>query len=237
MTFWSGETIKDRVQEFRMIVPFDEKQIDCAAYTLKMGKEAFITPDSKVNRFRKRRKLLLKPKQDFYIPPGQFAFLLTNEYISLPRHVLAFISLKSTLKWKGLINVSGFHVDPGFEGNLVYSVYNAGPQPIHLEEGMDLFLIWFSNLDIANSDYNRLKKTPQTNIKPGLIQEIPGEIYTTQNLSRRIDELDRKIFHWTAGVAIVVVAIGIVSVFLQNWLSILQFNPSSPLIKFLSKGG
>jgi dCTP deaminase len=47
----------------------------------------------------------------------------------------------------GLINVSGFHVDPGFYGKLIYAVYNAGPSEIHLSRGTEMFLIWFADLD------------------------------------------------------------------------------------------
>jgi dCTP deaminase len=72
---------------------------------------------------------------------------LTEEVVRIPPDVLGFISLRTTWKFRGLINVSGFHVDPGFHGNLIYAVYNAGPAPVHLARGMDLFLIWFAELD------------------------------------------------------------------------------------------
>ena len=59
--------------------------------------------------------------------PGQFAFLLTDEIVEVPDSAMALISIKAKIKWRGLINVSGFHVDPGFKGRLIFSVYNAGP--------------------------------------------------------------------------------------------------------------
>jgi dUTPase len=74
----------------------------------------------------------------FTIPPGQFAFLLTEEVVSVPADALAFISVRARTKFRGLVNVSGFHVDPGYRGQLTFSVFNAGPAPIHLKRSANL---------------------------------------------------------------------------------------------------
>jgi dCTP deaminase len=179
-----------------MIEPFDPTQIDCAAYTLRMGREVYITPDYQVSRLSGHTKQTLTERQHFIIPPGQFAFLLTEEKILVPQHVLGFISLRATIKFRGLINVSGFHVDPGFHGHLIYAVYNAGPSYIHIERGESLFLIWFADLDRTDSRYTRDRqdRPPITNISPALIGNVPGEILTLQSLSRKLDDLERTWF-------------------------------------------
>lgn len=56
------------------------------------------------------------------------------------------------------MNVSGFHVDPGFHDHLLFSVYNAGPSVISLDYGEPYFPIWFAQLDEELSDdeaYNK----------------------------------------------------------------------------------
>ena len=83
----------------------------------------------------------------FTIPPGQFAFLLTEEVVSVPADALAFISIRAKTKFRGLVDVSGFHVDPGYCGQLTFAVFNAGPVPIHLKRGQPIFLIWYASLD------------------------------------------------------------------------------------------
>src|SRR5262249_8169336 len=125
-----------------------------------------------------------------------FGFLLTEEVVSIPQHVVGFISLKATIKFRGLINVSGFHVDPGFRGHLVYAVYNAGPSPIHLARGMNLFLIWFADLDRTDSSHVRRSYLLIENehISSPLIANIPGEILSLQSLSKRIQGLERELF-------------------------------------------
>ena len=63
----------------------------------------------------------------------------TREEVRIPSNVLAFISIKASVKFDGLVNISGFHVDPGFHGRLKFSVYNAGSQPIFLQIGQPAF--------------------------------------------------------------------------------------------------
>lgn len=102
MTFWSGETIRTQTQKLKIIEPFAESQIDCAAYTLRMGAEYFVTPEHDAANLSSHTKIRLDPigingfGGSFQIPPGQFAFLLTEEYLRIPQNVIAFISLSLT---------------------------------------------------------------------------------------------------------------------------------------------
>lgn len=161
MAFWSGNKLTAAIPAKKIVEPFYPKQVDCSAYTLTLGGEYFITPDHSVSVWENTTKVLSESKRfdqtvpaakrvmggPLNIPAGQFAFLMTEEALNIPSNVMGFISLKSSAKWRGLINVSGFHVDPGFKGKLIYSVYNAGPSPIQLKRGQDLFLLWLADLD------------------------------------------------------------------------------------------
>src|SRR5262245_26127654 len=139
MSFWSGEKLVEELP--RLIDPYDEKQIDCAAYTLRIGDEVYISPSDSAEASSSTRKKL-DDSESFVIPPGQFAFLLTHERVRVPNTAVGFISMKARIKFRGLVNVSGFHVDPGYDGRLVFSVFNAGPSPVHLAQGDNCFLIW-----------------------------------------------------------------------------------------------
>ena len=77
MSFWSGETLAKRLGG--LINPFDSKNIDCAAYTLALGPEAYVTSDRRLDGNPTAGvKIELEPGSQFRIPPGQFAFLLTD---------------------------------------------------------------------------------------------------------------------------------------------------------------
>src|SRR5207253_11082637 len=100
-----------------------------------------------------KRKLQLGEQGHVVIPPGQFALLITEERVRIPPEAIGFISIKSKFKLWGLINVSGFHVDPGFDGKLIFSVYNAGVQDIVISRRTRVFLLWLSSWDEPGDVY------------------------------------------------------------------------------------
>jgi len=153
---------------------YNEARVEEAAYALSLGNEAYRTD----NKDRKI-EILDEKSRNIEINPGQFTLLMTDEYICVPKDKLAFISIKAKQKLKGLINVSGFHVDPGFEGKLLFSVYNAGPSTITLQTKEPYFLIWFAKLESeadGNDAYNGTKNhhQGQKNIKPDYIDALKG---------------------------------------------------------------
>lgn len=185
--FWSGETLAARLPT--LITPFDKDRVDCSAYTLCMGREVYVSPSDQTEDPESVTIRQLNDHQGFTIPPGQFGFLLTEEIVEIPDDALGFISIKAKIKWRGLINVSGFHVDPGFKGRLIFSVYNAGPVPVHLRQGQPMFLLWLSNLDRKTK---RGRKTAvQLTFPPDLIPGISGELQSLAGINKKIKDVDK----------------------------------------------
>jgi dCTP deaminase len=189
MGFWSGETLKDRLPT--LVTPFDPERVDCSAYTLSMGREFYVSPNDETQDPQSVTIRQLGNGEGFTIPPGQFAFLLSEEKVQIPNTALAFISIKAKIKWRGLINVSGFHVDPGFRGRLIFSVYNAGPVPVHLRQGQPMFLIWFANLDQPTA-LTRNHPVQET-FPPDLISGISGELQSFAGINKKIKDLDKSL--------------------------------------------
>jgi dCTP deaminase len=207
LTFWSGDKI---AHEFaapaKIVEPYHESKIDCSAYTLTLGEQYFITPDHDVKARDSVRKTLAEPVKSNHtaspiftgggpvsVPAGQFAFLQTEECIEMPDSVMGFISMKAGYKFKGLVNVSGFHVDPGFRGKLVFAVYNAGPSTVTLHRGDRLFLLWLADLDDKATDkHSRKAKPPMLEISNEIINAVNHPIHSLQNLSKKIDEIERE---------------------------------------------
>jgi dCTP deaminase len=188
VAFWSGETLLQTLPV--LIDPFDKKQVDCAAYTLRMGAEVYVSPSESEQAPDKITIQKLTFGQAFPIPAGQFAFLLTEETIKVPLGKIAFISMKTGIKLRGLVNVSGFHVDPGYSGNLIFAVFNAGPKTIHLRRGEDCFLIWYADLDNPNS--KMAKAAPGFNSIPtDVVTKISGEIMSFDGLNAKIKDLQK----------------------------------------------
>lgn len=189
MAFWSSQLLEKRLSD--LVYPPRPAAIDCNAITLHVGREYYVTPSLEVKTPGSHTKSILKESEPFAIPPGQFAFLLTEESVNVPTDAMAFISMKARTKFRGLINVSGFHVDPGWHGPLVFAVFNAGPSTVHLQQGMPLFLVWFADLDAASE---LVKTAPgPTLILPDLINNITGELDSFASLDRRMREEDEKL--------------------------------------------
>jgi dCTP deaminase len=200
MAFWSGATLEARLPG--LITAYDLSSVDCNAYTLHMGRQYYLSVDGQSSA----RIETLKEGGSLSIPPGQFAFLLTEEVIEVPSSAIAFISMKTDMKFRGLVNVSGFHVDPGFKGPLKFAVFNAGPSSIVIKQGDECFLIWYANLD--NPDDALHAKTPSDNekYKRGItgrdVRGISGAVMSLSVLAEKVEALDRtqnwmKLALWT----------------------------------------
>src|SRR5947208_14665852 len=108
MAFWSSEKLKQRVEGGNLINPYDPMRIEHGAYELSVGPETFLTSDPSGKKQR------LDEQGQVVIPPGQLGLLVTDEEVTVPLDAISLISIKTSIKFRGLVNVSGFHVDPGF---------------------------------------------------------------------------------------------------------------------------
>jgi dCTP deaminase len=204
MAFWSGEKLLEKLPD--LIYPFHADQIDCASYALTIGHEVYISPTEDTTDAKAKTKQLLLDGQGFIIPPGQFGFLLTEESVTVPTDALAFISMKATIKFHGLVNVSGFHVDPGFMGQLTFAVFNAGPVPVHLQQGERCFLIWYATLDRNSKEVK--KEAVRKGISSEHINSVSGGLQSLAGLSNRIKEVEhqqRTILSLALGIAVALV--------------------------------
>ncbi len=183
MAFWSSETLRVRLESADIIRAYRPERVRHCAYELSLGDEAFITSG------KSSTKTIIGSREQIAIPPGQFGLLLTEEYVTIPTDAIALISIKAGIQFRGLVNVSGFHVDPGFSGKLKFSVFNAGSEDVVLEPGEATFLIWFCNLDLTTSDIYAGAHMGQTTITSADVSNLQGEIASPGSLKRQIDLL------------------------------------------------
>lgn len=103
------------------------------------------------------------------------------------------ISIRFTYKQKGMINISGFHVDPYYKGKLIFSVYNAGPSDILLKKGERVFMIFFQRLPCKiPSEERESKRTfkPFLNIPLEMMATIRGQSVTLASNAEKINRLE-----------------------------------------------
>ncbi len=200
MSFLSTDALKEILPT---IVGTESQPVDGVAIVLTVGREVFITGHPTKDK--------LKEREQFEIPSGQFALLITDETISLPLNKLGFITIKFGLKKQGLVNISGFHVDPGFSGKLLFSVYNAGASDIVLSQGADAFRLWIEDLKIDAEPYNG-KHQGQIEISDDDVKQIKGRIASPAALMKRINRLYD--FFWIGGTVLMILA---VPLFVDYW--------------------
>lgn len=190
MSFWGPARLEERLRDGGRISTFCPSRIDGASYRLSIGHEVYVSPSMGSTDASTKSITRLKDREAFAIPPGQFAFLLTNETLRLDVEEIAFISIRATTKYRGLVNVSGFHVDPGFQGRLTFAVFNAGPVPVHLRQGDDIFLIWYADL----SDGVTVPKEGQYDqIQSRWINGISGELHSLASLSASVTDVEQRL--------------------------------------------
>lgn len=187
--FWGPKELQAKLGDGGRVQPFCENQIKGASYQLSIGEEVYVSPTDDATDSSSKSITRLKEREAFAIPPGQFAFLLTQEVVKVELEEIAFISIRAKTKYRGLVNVSGFHVDPGFTGRLTFAVFNAGPVTVHLRRGQDIFLIWFADLSDPSEEYR--PKGPR-GIQSEFISGIGGKLHSLASLASAVDNVEQK---------------------------------------------
>jgi dCTP deaminase len=200
MSVWSDKTLRERIDS--VIDPVTEDQIDISGYRLRVGSQVYVTGGK---NGRRSEPYSLENKTNIDIQPGQFALIQTYETVTVPKDTFGLISMRANTKFGGLLNVSGFHVDPGYSGKLIFSVFNAGPKAISLSIDDPIFMIWFLNLDQENEkSYKGDKSSGQINSK--LINKLNITVNSLPELAEKVENLSR----WQKGLrysAIPIIAI------------------------------
>lgn len=186
--FWGGERLKAELPT--LISDFNASRMDRASYRLRVGSEVYVSPTGERDDPRNKPRAKLDDGQGFTIPAGQFGFILTEERVSVPETAIGFISIRAGYKFRGLVNVSGFHVDPAYEGRLIFAVFNAGPGPVHLSRGEPCFLIWYADLDRPSALETR---HGYDTIPSELTGPIAGGLQSFAGLLSKINENDKKL--------------------------------------------
>jgi hypothetical protein len=98
--------------------------------------------------------------------------------------------MRAKYKFRGLINVSGFHVDPGFDGHLIFTVYNAGPAAIIIGKEEPIFLIIYADLN-QETDRTYKGKTGKSQIPLDYVHAlINAQVFSPQVLRKRLERVN-----------------------------------------------
>jgi dCTP deaminase len=216
MAFWSTEKFHERGPNEKIVAPFDPTQVKHGAYELAVGPEVSITSDDQTT------KRTLDQGEPVIIPPGQFGLALSEEIVSVPNNAIGFISIRASIKFQGLVNVSGFHVDPGFSGRLKFSVYNAGSRNIVVSRGDRIFMFWLSDLDRSTQFGYGGQRSGQNEITSTDLGRMQGKVASPAQLQKDLQDLAHSVTNlkWMLGVLIALAVSLLVAVILLPFRSI-----------------
>jgi dCTP deaminase len=161
---------------------FDPKQAKYASYDLRLGDEVYISGEDYPRKLSYDWPFVS-------IPRGQFALLITREYITMPDNYMGLISIRLGKKLQGLMNVSGFHVDPGFDGKLVFSVFNAGPADVQLRYEDPTFMIFFYKLSKQAKSYEG-ERDKQEHLPLPVVTSLKGTSASLSDVDQRVQKLE-----------------------------------------------
>ncbi len=183
MSFLGRDRITEELDNLFLKGTYDASCVQQASYDLRLGSEAYVVGADTPVRLSKEKNEYLN------IAPGQFALLLSLEELTMPDSFIGFISLRNTFKMQGLINISGFHVDPSFRGRLVFAVNNVGPSDIRLRFEERTFTITFSHVEGGIGE----PRPPAANRLPlEYVQNLGGGSVTLSKLQKDLDDLKTK---------------------------------------------
>ncbi|HMO01917.1 MAG TPA: dCTP deaminase [Oligoflexia bacterium] len=119
------------------ISPFNPEFVNPASYDVTVGNH-WICPTRQPEEFTADEIILF---------PGEVVLATTQEYIKMPRNVVADLKLKSSLGRLWLNHSMSGWIDPNFQGQITLELQNLGPYPRKLRAGMRVAQLVFTQMD------------------------------------------------------------------------------------------
>jgi dCTP deaminase len=204
--FLGSTAIKENQNKIFTGNTFKDECLGQSSYDLRLGTAAYIVGESVPRKLHDGEPYLA-------LAPGQFAILTCHEKIALPREIMGFITLRNRYKMQGLVNVSGFHVDPTFQEQLVFAVQNVGATDIRLKYMEPTFTIFFAYVE-NNTDETVRPVAPRSGISLQDIAQLGGSTITLGKLQAELEQLRRIVTIY--GPIVVAVTVALIVAFLKK---------------------
>ncbi|MDI9611201.1 MAG: hypothetical protein QFX36_07725 [Archaeoglobales archaeon] len=158
----------DEINSKILITDFEESNLELNFYTLRVGNQYI--------KLRNPDKVIESDKIE--IEPGETVFILTKEYIALPKNITGFIVPKARWIFEGLMsNVT--RVDPTWFGKLQIAVTNITKDSIIIPENEGLWCLYF----VETYEVKKVLNKAQT---PSLGREKLTPLKTTYHRPQRM---------------------------------------------------
>ncbi len=121
-----------------VIEPFNSNALSPCCYDLSVGEEYVSLRDPRATK-------PLKEGEEFTISPGETVLVLTEEYVCLPRNLMAMVIPSARWIFEGTAMYSS-RVEPTWYGKLLIAVTNLAKQPIAFRRGRGFCTCYFTEV-------------------------------------------------------------------------------------------
>ena len=149
----SDKTIRRLIQTKALkIYPITDEQIQPASVDCTLGDHFLRIEDAEKTHLDFDHPIAYKEivSKQIVIAPQSFLLATTNEYITLPNNITAFVEGRSSIGRMGLFIQNAGWVDAGFEGRITLELFNANSLPIMLSSGRRICQLVFCEMDQAS---------------------------------------------------------------------------------------
>ncbi|CAL4326171.1 dCTP deaminase [Buchnera aphidicola] len=121
-------------------------------------------------------EIFFSKEKPLFLQPGSLILSSTFEYIKIPNNLVGWLDGRSSLARLGLmIHATAHRIDPGWEGNIVLEIFNAGKLTLVLRPNMKIAALSFEVLtqSVLRPYYSRheSKYKSQNGVVPSRIDE------------------------------------------------------------------
>jgi deoxycytidine triphosphate deaminase len=158
----------DKIRDKILITDFVNDNLELNTYTLRVGNQyiKLKNPDEVIE------------SDKVVIDPGETVFILTKEYIALPKSVTGLVVPKARWIFEGLVT-NATRVDPTWYGRLQIAVTNVSKDVITIPEGEGLWSIYFIESYEVDGELDTVRS-------PSLGREKLSPLRTTYHRPQRL---------------------------------------------------
>lgn len=131
---------------------FQQSSLEASSYDVRVGYKGILGGEGIEIDLR---------RDTMELAPGAYGGVISSEKFNLPENICARIGSKRALSYDGVILLTGTTVDPGYQGHLLFGLYNASQRRVIIRSGRKLCNIVFERLSkapdkLVSSDPNLL---------------------------------------------------------------------------------
>jgi deoxycytidine triphosphate deaminase len=131
-------------------------------------------------------------KEPMILGPGGYGGIISHERLNLPPEIYARIGSKRALSYEGVILLTGSIIDPGYEGHLLFGLYNASQRRVVIRQKRKICNIVFERLSSAPQK----SATPDPSLQSGNFPDVfidkmtNMEVLPWMQISERVKQIE-----------------------------------------------